>query len=115
MMRIQAIAPDYFYSAADRYLGAFYSALPSIAGKDLDKSAAHFKLAIAKSPHYLGNKVVKAEFLAVELDEQAMYEALLNDVLQGADGDDPNVAPENRAAKRAAKQLLSEESIDDRF
>jgi len=115
MLRIKAIAPDYFYAAADRYLGAFYAALPGIAGKDLDKSAVHFKSALEKAPAYLGNKVVQAEFLAVELDDQAMYEKLLGEVLKGADGDDPNVAPENRAAKRSAKKLLVEEEIDDRF
>lgn len=115
MQRIKAIAPDFFYAAADRYLGAFYAALPGIAGKDLDKSAVHFKSANEGSPQYLGNKVVQAEFLAVELDDQAMYESLLNEVLKGADGDDPNVAPENRAAKRSAKMLLTAEAIDDRF
>lgn len=115
MKRLQAIAPEFFYAAADRYLGAFYSALPGIAGKDLGKSAKHFDAAIAAAPEYLGNLVVKAEFLAVEEDDEDMYKALLKKALEGPDGDDPNIAPENRAAKRTAEKLLSEDAIDERF
>ncbi|MCK6544803.1 TRAP transporter TatT component family protein [Myxococcota bacterium] len=113
MDRIAELDPTYFHAGTDRYFGAFYSALPGIAGKDLGKSGIHFDKAIALAPHYLANKLLKADFLAVELDDKAMYEKLLNEVSAAPDGDDPDYAPENRAAKRHAKKLLAK--IGERF
>ena len=115
MTRIREMDPKYFYAAGDRYLGAFYAALPGIAGKDLDKSATHFAEARKNGPAYIGNLVVQAEFLAVEQDDRESYEKLLKEALAAPDGDDPNIAPENRAAKRAAKRLLAPEVMDDTF
>jgi hypothetical protein len=105
--------PKFFYGAADRYFGAFYSVLPSIAGKDLDKSKAHFEASMNLAPEYLTTRVVKAQFLAVELDDEAMYKALLDEVLKGSDTDNPDIAPENRAAKRTAEKMLAD--IDEVF
>ena len=113
MERILELDPKFFYGAADRYLGAFYSILPSIAGKDLDKSAKHFAASLENSPEYLSTKVVKAEFLTVELDDREMFESLLNEVLKAPEGDNPDIAPENRAAKRSAEKKLKE--VDDLF
>lgn len=113
MERIAELDAKYFHAGTDRYFGAFYSALPGIAGKDLPKSQLHFDKAIELAPHYLANKVLKADFLAVELDDKVLYEKLLNEVLAAPDGDDGDYAPENRASKRYAKKLLSK--IGERF
>lgn len=106
MERIMALDSKYFYGAADRYFGAFYAILPSIAGKDLKKSETHFEAALKLGPEYLPNKVVKAQFLATERDDQAMYKSLLEEVLAASDTDNGDIAPENRAAKRTAKKML---------
>lgn len=113
MERILELDPSFFYGAADRYFGAFYSILPGIAGKDTDKSAKHFEASIAIAPEYLSTKVVKAQFLAKELDDEAMYRQLLEEVLEAPETDNPDIAPENRAAKRHAKKMLDE--IEDVF
>ncbi|MBI2372438.1 MAG: hypothetical protein HYV07_00430 [Deltaproteobacteria bacterium] len=107
MERIKGLDESFFYAGADRYFGAFYSALPSIAGKDLDKSKIHFEKAVSLAPSYLPTKVVQADFLARELDDRAMYEKILNEVLAAPDGEDANCAPENRAAKRQAQNRLA--------
>ncbi len=106
MQRILDLDEQFFYGAAHRYFGAFYSILPGIAGKDLTKSAMHFSKSLEIAPEYLGTKVVKAQFLAVELDDEDMYRALLQEVLAGEDTDNGDIAPENRAAKRTAKKML---------
>lgn len=106
MRRIKEIDPAYFYAGPDRYFGAFYSALPSIAGKDLKKSEEHFKAAQVLASEYLPTKAVQAEFLAKELDDREMYERLLGEVLSGAETDNLDIAPENRAAKRTAQRML---------
>ena len=113
MKRIQEIAPKFFYTAADRYFCAYYSALPGIAGKDVKRSEKHCDAALKGSPGYLSNHVTKADFLATELDDEDMYKKLLEQVLAAPDGEDPNSAPENRGAKRAAKKMLAE--MDDVF
>jgi hypothetical protein len=115
MHRIRELDAKFFYGAADRYLGAFYAALPGIAGKDLDKSEQHFRSAKTLGPAYLGNYVIEAEFLAVEQGERERYVQLLQSVLKASGGEDPNIAPENRASKRTARRLLTQPEIDDRF
>lgn len=113
MQRIMELDRNFFHGAADRYFGAFYSILPSIAGKDLDKSAMHFGKSLELAPYYLSTKVVQAQFLAVEQDDEDKYKALLDEVI-AADADvNPEVGPENRAAQRSAKKMLAE--IDDLF
>jgi hypothetical protein len=113
MKRIHELDSSFFYTAADRYFCAFYSALPGIAGKDVKRSAKHCAAALAGGPGYLSNHLTKATFLAAELDDEDMYKKLMAEILAGSDTEDPNMAPENRGAKRAAKQLL--ENIDDVF
>ena len=113
MTRIRELDRPFFHHGSDRYFGAFYSALPSIAGKDLDKSREHFDIAIKGAPGYLGNKLLKADFLAVQLDDEEMYRQLLQEIQAAPDGDDPDSAPENRAAKRHAEKMLK--NVGDRF
>jgi hypothetical protein len=113
MERVLALDPAFFHGAADRYFGAFYAVLPSIAGKDLDRSGKHFEASLQQAPGYLGTKVVQAQFLAVERDDEAMYRALLEEVIAAPDGDDADIAPENRAAKRHARKMLA--GIGDLF
>ena len=57
--------------------------------------------------------MLKADFLAVNLDDRALYTKLLEEVLAAPDGEDPDFAPENRAAKRQAKKFLA--LAGDRF
>lgn len=113
MERILELDPKFFYGAADRYFGAFFAILPGIAGKDLEASARHFAASLETSPEYLGTKVVKAQFLAIELDDEEMYRGLLQETLAADETDNGDIAPENRAAKRTAKKMLDE--ADDKF
>ena len=113
MKRIHELDPKFFYTAADRYFCAYYAALPGIAGKDVKRAEKHCNVALAGSPAYISNHVTKAGFLATELDDEEMYRKLLEQVLAAPDGDDPDYAPENRGAKRAAKKMLAD--IEDIF
>lgn len=106
MERIMELDRGYFHGAADRYFGAFYAILPSIAGKDLDKSAEHFTRSLELAPGYLGTKVVQAQFLAVERDDEDLYRSLLDEVIKGDADAVPEVGPENRAAQRTAQKML---------
>lgn len=113
MARIYELDQNFYYGAADRYFGAFFSILPSIAGKDLDASGRHFAKSIELAPEYIPTKVVKAQFLAIELDDEDMYRKLLQEVLAGDETENGDIAPEIRAAKRTAKKMLDE--AEDKF
>jgi hypothetical protein len=113
MLRVLELDEKFHHHGADRFLGGFYAAIPSMAGKSFDKSREHFEKAKSSAPEYLGTWVVEAQFLAVELEDKVMYEELLRAVLAKPDGENPDFAAENRAAKRAAENMLKD--IDDKF
>jgi hypothetical protein len=112
MARVIELDEQYYYGAPLRLLGSLYAVLPTIAGKDLQKSKEYFDRSSALAPQYLSTRVLEAQFLAVELEDRDMFQRILKDVLASPDevGD---FGPENRAAKRTAEKLLRE--IDDKF
>lgn len=115
MHRIRELDAPFQQGGADRVLGALYATLPSMAGKDLERSEQHFRAAQALGPTYLGNYLLEAELLAVQRGERQRYVELLQGVLAAPAGEDPDTAPENRVAKRAAQRLLAPREIDARF
>ena len=103
--RVTELSPGYFYGAADRYWGAYYAALPSFAGQDLNKSAEHFDKSGQRSPEYLGTKVLKAEIWAVKTQNSAAFDSLLSEVLAADASATPEIEPENKAAQARAREL----------
>ncbi len=89
-----------------RALGAWRAALPVAAGGGADASRAHFERARSLAPDDLLARVAEAETLAVLLQDEARFEALLGSVAEFDLGRDPARAPENALAKRRAKELL---------
>jgi tetratricopeptide (TPR) repeat protein len=108
--RVSELDPSYFFHGPDRYWGAYYAAIPSFAGKDLDKSKSHFEKAIAGSPDYVGTKVLYAEFWAVGQQDKQAFEKTLNEVIAADENAIPEIKPEVLAEKQKAQALLSKES-----
>ncbi|NOY26436.1 MAG: hypothetical protein GXP62_11240, partial [Oligoflexia bacterium] len=108
--RVGELDPDYFYSGPDRYWGAYYSAIPSFAGQDLDKSHQHLQIAITSHPEYLGTTVILAEYWAVKSQDKAAFEEALNTVLAANPDTVAEIASENRAEQAKARKLMAEES-----
>jgi hypothetical protein len=109
MTKVGELDPTYFYSGPDRYWGAYYSAIPSFAGQDLNKSRAYFDKAIAANPTYLGTHVLVAAEWAVKSQNKAEYEKELNFVINADPNAIPEVKPEAEAEQRKAKDLLAKE------
>jgi hypothetical protein len=105
--------PTYWYAAPDRYFGVFYSRTPGFAGGDMKKSAAHFNLSIDAQPNYWGTRILMAEEYAIKEDNRALFEELVNYVLEGDPNVIPEIRPENVCEQRKAKKLKDE--IDDLF
>jgi hypothetical protein len=105
--------PSYFYQGPDRYFGVFYAKAPGFAGGDMKKSAAHFNRSLDAQPNYFGTRVLMAEEWAIKEDNRALFEELLNYVLNTDPNVIPELVPENTCDQRKATKLMAE--IDDTF
>lgn len=106
--------PNYFYGAADRYFGAYYSIAPSFAGGDLDKSQTHFDASLRIAPGYASTYILVAEFLAPKRQDEAMFDENIAKVLAMPDDVIPEVAAETIAEKKKAV-LLQKRKADGEF
>jgi hypothetical protein len=108
--RVNEIDSSYFYAGPDRYWGAYYSVAPSFAGGDLAKSVVHFDKSIEAQPGYLGTKVLKASLYATKMQDQALFDTLLDEVLAADANMSPELGPENRAEQGKATKLKAQKS-----
>ena len=121
--RVLEVAPDYFYGAADRYFGAFYSVAPKFAGGDVQKSYEHFQVSLKAAPNYLGTYVLIAELYtpledaaAGKKPDPAAFDANLDIVLNAKPCPEggaqspvpcilPDLAPEAAIEQKKAREL----------
>jgi len=87
--KVEALDPSYYHYGPARYWAAYYAALPSFAGQDLDRSAEYFDGAIDAAPYYLPTRVLRAEYWAVATQDLAQFDEDLAYVIGG----DPDVKP----------------------
>jgi hypothetical protein len=100
--------PDYFYGGPWLYFGTYYSSIPPALGGKPGLARESFERAVAASQgKFLMTYVMYARYYAVAMQDEALFQDLLNRVL-GASAD---VLPEQRlanaVAKARARQLLS--------
>jgi hypothetical protein len=105
--------PKYWYQGPDRYFGVFYAKAPGFAGGDMDKSAKHFKISMDAYPDYWGTRILMAEEWAIKEDNRALYEELIDYVLDGDPNVIPYIKPENECEQHKA-QILKDD-IDEYF
>jgi hypothetical protein len=104
--KVEELQPEYWHFGPARYWGAYYSALPSFAGQDFDKSAAYFQTSIDGAPYYLGTLVLRADFLAVPTSDIATFDADLAAVLAADTSGQVEIAPENTLEQVKARALI---------
>jgi len=109
MERAAALDERVDHGGPCRALGALLATLPSAAGGGAQAAGREFSRATALFPSYELTRVIEAQTLAVLLQDRARFEALLHEVLSFDETRAPEVAPENRLAKRLAKELLARE------
>lgn len=111
--RVLALDEVWWFGAAHRYLGAYFSALPTFAGRDLAASKAHFEKSLAIAPDFFATRVLLAEYWARNANDRRTYRAELERVISSPADSIPEVAPEQRIEQKKARKLLAE--IDDYF
>lgn len=104
---IQRLDPSFWYWAADRYQGGFYTKIPFPSG-DLPRSTRHFDKAVQNAPNYLATKVIFAEMNAAKAGDKALFQRLLNEVLSFDLETAPEIKPENAAEQKKAKFYLDD-------
>lgn len=105
MKRVLEVDPGFFHGAPHRYFGVYRTKIP-FPGGDLPASRKHFEDAVKLAPNYVDTKVLFAEAYAVKAQDEALFEKLLNEVINTPDDVLPELVPETKNAKRVAKELL---------
>lgn len=108
MTRVGELDATFFFHGPDRYWGAYYAAIPSFAGQDLNLSKQHFDKSLAGSPGYLGTTVLLAAEWAVKTQNKAVFEEKLNWVVAQDPSAIPEIAAEQAAEQAKAKALLAQ-------
>jgi len=100
--------PDFFFGGPFLYFGVYYGSYPPALGGRPDLAKDSFDRAIASSRgRFLMTDVLYARTYAVETQDRALFESLLNRVVEAP----PDLLPEQRlanaVAQKRARQLLA--------
>jgi len=105
MEQVYNLDTNFFWGAADRYFGAYYSIAPSFAGGDLDRSWKHFEASRKIAPDYIATYNLVAEFYAPKKQDEALFDAMTQKVLDAPVDIIPELAAEAAVEKRKAEAL----------
>ena len=105
--KAEELDPTYYHYGPARYWAAYYSALPSFAGQDYEKSASFFDAAIEAAPYYLPTRVLRAEYLAVGTQNVKMFDDDLAFVIAA----DPDMNPEAGITAENIKDIDKAKSL----
>jgi hypothetical protein len=116
MERALQLDENFYHGGPHRYFGAFYAVAPGFAGGDPVKSQEHYDKALAIAPYFIGTKVLMAENLAIKLDDEAMFDKLLEEVL-AADLSTvpPEILPELTVEQEKAREMQKQKEDEDWF
>ncbi len=116
MSRALELDPNFYHGGPHRYFGAFYSVAPAFAGGDTDKSREHFEKSLEIAPYFIGTKVLMAENLAVKLDDEEMFDRLLQEVIDTDISTIPEeIHPEAKVEQDKAREMQKKKEEEDWF
>lgn len=112
--RAMELDPEYFYGGPEMFLGVYYGSIGTNIGGRPDLSLEHFNNAFKVSGgRFLIAKIFFAKTYCVQIQDRALFESTLQEVLDAPDDLDPELALVTMAAKAQALQLL--DKVDDLF
>lgn len=113
MQRLLMLDEHYYYGAAHRYFGAYYSKAPVWAGGDMTKAKHHFEKALEIAPNYFSTSVLMADMYTRKTEDPDHFRRLLEFVINADKEILPGLSPEQGFEQIKAVKLLEE--IDDIF
>lgn len=114
LQRTLELDETYHYAGPHMLLGAFYGSRSRLLGGNPDKARGHFDKCLELTQHkYLMAQVFYAKTYAVQMQDQALFKRLLEEVLEAP----ADILPEQQLASAVAKQKAEKllESTDDLF
>jgi hypothetical protein len=116
MTRALELDENYYHGGPHRYFGAFYAVAPGFAGGDPVKSQEHYDKALEIAPYFIGTKVLMAENLATKLDDEEMFDRLLEEVLAFDLAQvPPEILPEMTVEQTKARELQKQKVDEEWF
>jgi len=98
----------YYFGGADVFLGTLYGSKPKLFGGDPVKARAHFERALRiNRGEFLMTYVYYARSVAVQTQDEAMFDELLMKVVQARPDLLPGARLANEVAKKKAESLLN--------
>lgn len=110
MQRVLELDEFYFYGGPHLFFGYAYGSRPRMFGGDPEKSKDHFEKGVnAYERKFLLGIVYYAQVYAVQIQDKALFESLLNEVLNTSADSLPKQRLGNELAKLRARWLLDHE------
>jgi hypothetical protein len=110
----EALDPSYWFSGPDTFLGFYHGSMPVPLGGRPEISKAHFEAALELTGRrFVLIQLLYARSYAVQVQDRALFKALLNEVIQSDDSLLPEAALSNAVAREKAVRLL--EKTDEFF
>lgn len=107
MQRVLKLDENYFYAGPNLFFGFSYGSRPKMFGGDLAKSKEYFEKAInGYQRKFLLGMVFYAQIYAVQAQDRALFESILNEVLVADASALPQARLANELAKIRARWLL---------
>lgn len=108
MNRVLELDETFFFGSAHLFWGSTYGSIPPMLGGSPEKAKMHFDKAIAISDgKFLIAKVYYAQFYAVTTLDEALFDQLLNDVVNAPDDILPGYELLTAVAKQKAARLIA--------
>ena len=108
---VTRVDSGYYYGGAHLFLGTLAGLKPRMLGGNPDRSREHFETALRiNKGAFLMTYVYYARSYAVQTQNEALFEELLNHVASATNADPPSARLANAIAKRKAQALLARKS-----
>lgn len=107
--RARALDPDFARGSVHAFFGVYLASMPESLGGRPAEARAHFESALATSSRrMLTWQVMYARLYAVQVQDRALYERLLREVIDAPDDVLPEERLANLVAKRRARRYLDD-------
>ncbi len=110
---VHQLDETWYYGASNRYLGVFYSKVPSISGGDMELGWKCFQRSLEIEPNYFGTHNLIAEIWATQMQDRELFVERLQYVLDAPLDVIPELVPIQRIEKEKAAALLAQ--VDELF
>ncbi|OGQ30301.1 MAG: hypothetical protein A3I75_02715 [Deltaproteobacteria bacterium RIFCSPLOWO2_02_FULL_50_16] len=100
MSRVMEVNSTFFYGGPHLFYGVYYASRPAMLGGNPEKAKKEFENSIQVTKgRFLMAKTLMAQFYAVQVQDRALFQKLLQEV----QGTDPNIFPDQRLANVMAR------------